>query len=345
MTSAPRGAPVTVRATDGAVIEVPLRPGLVEVLLRDPTGDGMVGRWSFSRGGDCLHIDLLSERLCAVDGRDADHAEVQPGFIPWPRMSFTVNGQTVEVVSSNREVLRRHYGREHHQEVSYVSPSGYVEAFHQARIRQARRLLQPITGRLLDVGSGYSLVAMAGPWPAIDVYACDWDEGAVRHLHEGTSVRRAVRCSAADVSFAPRSFDGVFAGEVIEHLVDRPGALRQWIALLRPGGRMVLTTPNRRHLMARVTGIEEVQNSEHLHEYTVGELRAEIEAAGGRVIATEGLALPVPVYKPGGGWRNATQAVAMRIPNHVTALRRLLQLGRPLPRLAMNIAMVVTPRR
>ena len=341
----PHNAPVAVRATDGAVIEVPLPPGGVEVVLRDPVTGAQAGRWRFPEGGSRLHIDLLSEGLCEVDGRAAAEAELEPGFIPWPRLSFLVNGEPLEVVSSNREVLRRHYAREHHQEVSYApSPNGYIEAFHRARIQQAQRLLRPVRGKVLDVGSGYSLVAMAGPWPELDIYACDWDGDAVRHLHQGGAVHHAVRCSASDLCFAPRSFDAVYAGEVIEHLIDRPGALRQWIELIRPGGRLVLTTPNRRHLLVRCTRVEQVQNPEHLHEYTVAELRGEIEAAGGRVLATEGLTLPLPVYVPGRGWRDGMQVLSRYVPNHVTALRRLVGAGRPLPRLAMNLAMVITPR-
>src|SRR5580693_460809 len=138
--------------------ELPLASGPVEVLLHDPDGGAVAGRWRFATGGRSLQIDLLSAELCRVDGRRADEEEVAKGFIPWPRLTFTVNGRAHEVVSTDGVVLRRHYGREHHQEVSYATPQPFNTAFHAARIEQARRLLRGVSGRVLDLGSGYSLV-------------------------------------------------------------------------------------------------------------------------------------------------------------------------------------------
>ena len=328
---------VTERAAE---FELALPTGAVEVVLRDPDGGAVAGRWRFAEGGGTLQIDLLSAELCRVDGRRADEEEVAEGFIPWPRLTFTVNGQAHEVVSSNGEVLRRHYQREHHQEVSYVTPHPFNTAFHGARVAQAKRLLQGVSGKVLDLGSGYSLVGMAGPW-SFELLCCDWDDAAVRETVRSGRARSAVRCSAEELPFAPGSFDAVYAGEIIEHLVERPAALRTWVSLLRRGGRLVLTTPNRRHLMARITGREVVQNPEHLHEYTVAELRGEIEAAGARILRVEGLALPLPIYVPRRGMRDAVHSLFCRYaPNHPVLLRRLVDLGRPLPRLSQNLAVV-----
>jgi SAM-dependent methyltransferase len=324
--------------------ELPLPHGPVEVVLRDPDGGGVAGRWRFAVGGLSLQIDLLSAELCRVDGRRADEEEVADGFIPWPRLTFSVNGRAHEVVSTDAEVLRRHYGREHHQQVSYGTPHPFNSAFHAARIEQARRLLRGVRGRVLDLGSGHSLIGMAGPWE-FDLFVCDWDGEALGEVVRSGRARVAVRCSAERVAFATGAFDAVYAGEIIEHLVERPAALRAWVSLLRPGGRLVLTTPNRRHLLARITGREQVQNPEHLHEYTVAELRSEIEAAGARVRRVEGLVLPLPIYVPRRGMRDAFHSVLCRyIPNHPTALRRMVDLGRPVPWLAQNLAVVAERR-
>jgi SAM-dependent methyltransferase len=328
---------VTQRAAE---FELPLPEGPVEVVLHDPGGGAVAGRWRFADGGARLQIDLLSPELCRVDGRRGDEEEVADGFIPWPRLTFTVNGRAHEVVSTDAEVLKRHYGREHHQEVSYATPQPFNTAFHAARIEQARRLLRGVSGRVLDLGSGYSLVGMAGPW-SFELYACDWDDDALREVLRSGRARAAVRGSAQQVPFAPQGFDAVYAGEIIEHLVERPEALRAWVSLLRPGGRLVLTTPNRRHLWARVTGREQVQNPEHLHEYTVAELRAEVEAAGARIRHLEGLVLPLPLWVPRRGLRDAVHSVFCRfLPNHPLVLRRVVDLGRPVPWLAQNLAVV-----
>jgi 2-polyprenyl-3-methyl-5-hydroxy-6-metoxy-1,4-benzoquinol methylase len=319
--------------------EFALPGGSVEVALRNPQGGGEVGHWVFA-GGKVLQINPLWPELCRVDGARAEVEELDPGFIPWPRMTFLVNGRRVDVVSQHREVMRRHYMRPAHQEVSYAPADPFNTAFHAERLRQVRRLLAGVRGRVLDIGSGYSLVGMARPWN-FDLFACDWDDQALHKMNNLGWVQSAVRASVEAIPFREQSFDAVFAGEIIEHLVERRHALRTWVSLLRPGGRLVLTTPNRRHLLARVSGHEEVQNAEHLHEYTVAELCAEIREAGARVRRMEGLCLPLPIYVPRRGWRDAVITVFCRYaPNHPTALRRLVALGRPFPRLATNIAVV-----
>jgi 2-polyprenyl-3-methyl-5-hydroxy-6-metoxy-1,4-benzoquinol methylase len=50
-----------------------------------------------------------------------------------------------------------------------------------------------------------------------------------------------------------KSFDTVIAAEVIEHLENPRQAAREWFRILRPGGRLILSTPNNesiRSLMA-----------------------------------------------------------------------------------------------
>jgi SAM-dependent methyltransferase len=49
---------------------------------------------------------------------------------------------------------------------------------------------------------------------------------------------------AQAIGLPAASFDTVISCETIEHLVDPVGALREFHRLLRPGGRLVLTTPN-----------------------------------------------------------------------------------------------------
>jgi len=322
--------------------QIALPPGPIEVVLRHPTEGRPVGWWSFT-GGRNLEVDFLAEdaaAMCRVDGTAGTRAELEAGFIPWPRLTFEVNGRAVEVVSREAAVLRRHYTRPQHQEVSYTpgKPDPMLEAFHQGRIAQARRLLRGVSGRVLDVGSGYSLVTMAGPW-TFALFACDRDPGAVRHLVSSGQARAAI-ASAEEVPYRPGSFDAVYAGEIIEHLVEPEVALRGWVQLLRPGGRLVLTTPNRRHLLARITGHEQVVNPEHLFEYSRAELCAAVEAAGARVRHMEGLTLPLPVYLPGRGWRDLVPGLRRRYVVPTPVLRAAVRAGHWLPGLAENLALV-----
>jgi SAM-dependent methyltransferase len=296
-----------------------------------------MGRWVFETSDAReLLIDLLDAQVCKLPGGRLLHVTLGEGFIPTPRLRLSVNGVMHELVTTHASVLERHYSRPRHQDI-YSQPDPWIEAFHQARIRQCRRLLHGVRGRVCDIGSGFSLVRNAGPWP-FALSTCDRDAEAVAVLRDAGV--DAVEAPADDPPFQPHSFDAVYAGEIVEHLVEPAHALRRWVDLVRPGGRLVITTPNRRHLLTRVRGYELVENPEHLFEWDVDELRAAVTAAGARIMHSEGLMLPLPVYVPGRGWRDAFGAAARRIGAPQPLLIRAVELGRPLPALAMNIAVV-----
>jgi SAM-dependent methyltransferase len=288
-----------------------------------------------------LQVDFQEPALCSVPGQEPLESSPPPDFIPTPRLRFDVNGMVHDLVSCDAGVLERHYRRPHHQEVSYPVADPWTDGFHQARIRQVRRLLSGVRGRVCDVGSGYSLVGMAGPW-SFQLFACDRDLEAVESLKE-RGITAAVG-PAEQPPFPPGSFDAVFAGEIVEHLVDPHAALRQWVRLLRPGGRLVVTTPNRRHWLARARGYERVENLEHLFEWDAHELRRALRRAGAQVISIEGLLLTVPVYLPGRGWRDLGNGLAHRFAVPRELLIRYVELGRWFPSLAWDLAAVARRR-
>ena len=324
------------------MFEIALEPGPVDVVLRDPSTGEPAGHWRFEQGGRTLAVDFLgdAEGMCRVDGRAAEVAELTDGFVAWPRMTLRIGERDHELVARDPEVLRRHYARPNHPELAYCArPDPYIESFHRARVAQLRRLLRGTTGRALDVGSGYSLIAMAGPFPGLEVTACDRDREAIRLVARD---RRGVAVAGAADAIPVRdgTFDVVFAGEIVEHLLDPDGALRQWVRALRPGGRLILTTPNRTHVIARLLDRYEVKNPEHLFEYSRDELVAAVERAGARVERVEGLQLALPVYIPRIGWRDAIFGVRRRWGLPGIVVDASIRAGRWFPRDAENLAVV-----
>jgi len=67
--------------------------------------------------------------------------------------------------------------------------------------------------------------------------------GALPHLDEFATVDLCADAAA----FPPASFDVILSNFTVEHLADPAAAFRHLRRWLRPGGRLVITTVNRRH--------------------------------------------------------------------------------------------------
>ena len=318
--------------TDSAVASIPVPAGAVTVTIEDPRVSGV---WRFETAApSVVTVDFLAGDPIAVTGATVLERGVCDGFIPTPRMRVHINGVAHEVVSSADAVLERNYSRPDHQAVYAADRWG--SAFHEARLRQCRRLLEGITGEVCDIGSGYSMVWHSGPWP-FTVHAFDRDPAAVAALQQwGVDARSA---PADDPPFEKGRFDAVYAGEIIEHLTDPQAALRRWVELLKPGGRLIVTTPNRRHLLTRARGFEVVENPEHLFEWDLRQLRRAVTLAGTRIDRVEGLIQQLPVFVPGRGWRDLTPTLLQRVARTPGWLvRGMIEAGRWAPSLAYNLA-------
>ena len=84
---------------------------------------------------------------------------------------------------------------------------------------------------------------------------------------------RWVVAGARPLPFADQCFDVVFAGELIEHLPDPVEGLDEFRRVLRPGGRLILTTPNRLRLANVADRSERPYSPDHLSELSYDEVR------------------------------------------------------------------------
>jgi len=141
------------------------------------------------------------------------------------------------------------------------------------------------TGRLIDVGSGsgYFLdVARERGW---DVHGTEYDPRMVEACRaRGISMEQGPLDPG---NYEPGSFDVVTSFEVLEHLLEPRTELGHFRSLLRPGGRLYLTTPNfnalSRHLAGPAWNI--VNYPEHLNYFTPRSLARTLRAVGFQRIA------------------------------------------------------------
>ena len=116
--------------------------------------------------------------------------------------------------------------------------------------RQARMLagvLRDVAGPavIIDVGcgDGSALAVAAGQNPGHRFAGVDWSSGALRQARAlGLTVLRGG--VAPGLPVADGAADVVIMSELIEHLVDPDGAVAEVRRVLRPGGSLLLSTPN-----------------------------------------------------------------------------------------------------
>lgn len=107
----------------------------------------------------------------------------------------------------------------------------------------------PRTGRILEVGCGTGGLLVAALRSGRSIEGVDiasrWLVVARRRLADRGLYAPLVAASADRLPWLDGRFDAVVADSVLEHLDDPAAALSEWVRVLRPGGRLVVWSPNR----------------------------------------------------------------------------------------------------
>lgn len=135
---------------------------------------------------------------------------------------------------------------------------------HQRLLVPYREAATRIRGSLLEVGCGEGR-GIDLLLPAVNAYtAIDKIQSAIDDLQNRYPRGKFVAAHLPPLPFADASFDAIVTFQVIEHIEEDKFFLHELHRVLRPGGVLMLTTPNRRQSLSR--------NPWHVREYEAQEL-------------------------------------------------------------------------
>ncbi|MGW0246883.1 class I SAM-dependent methyltransferase [Nocardia goodfellowii] len=149
------------------------------------------------------------------------------------------------------------------------------------------RLLERCTGKtVLEAGSGegYGADMIAGV--AAKVIGLDYDSSAVEHVRARYPRVEMIQGNLADLPLEDASVDVVVNFQVIEHLWDQRQFLRECLRVLRPGGELLISTPNR---ITFSPGRDTPLNPFHTRELNAAELTELLVDAGFEVSVMTGV--------------------------------------------------------
>lgn len=160
----------------------------------------------------------------------------------------------------------------------------YIEAGNHWWFRGRERILRAVIephvrlspgATIADVGSG-----PGGPtrrlFPHQRIVAVDL---SARVLSAYSSASAAVVGDAARMPFRAESLGGICAFDVLEHLEDDGGAVKNWHGALSPGGWLIVTVPAYDALWSTSDDVDR-----HFRRYRARELRSRLRGAGFEIV-------------------------------------------------------------
>jgi len=140
--------------------------------------------------------------------------------------------------------------------------------------------------QVLEVGcgEGYGTALLARS--AARIVGVDYDAAAAAHAARSYPAARFARANLAALPVPSGSFDALVTLQVIEHVWNHPEFVGECRRAVRPGGRLLVSTPNR---LTFSPGRDTPLNPFHTKEFTARELTKLLAGGGFEIEAVLGL--------------------------------------------------------
>jgi SAM-dependent methyltransferase len=209
--------------------------------------------------------NVPSSRPATVATGDTDTREV--------RTIATVERSDVDVLPLTGE-----------RTVPGIAAENYWLRRHEAAYVFAQPLVAGQFVLEVGCGEGYGTALLASS--ARQVLGVDYDARTVAHAAARYPQVAFVRANLAALPVPSASVDVLATLQVIEHVWNHPEFVRECLRVLRPGGLLIVTTPNR---LTFSPGLDAPVNPFHAREFTGVELSGLLGECGFDVDAVLGL--------------------------------------------------------
>ncbi|MFD0738579.1 bifunctional 2-polyprenyl-6-hydroxyphenol methylase/3-demethylubiquinol 3-O-methyltransferase UbiG [Lysobacter koreensis] len=206
-------------------------------------------------------------------------------------------------------------------------PQKALHALNPARLGYVAERTPLRDARVLDVGCGAGLLSEALAGAGAQVTALDLAPELIKiarlhRLETGVSVDYRLQSVESLAQEMPGQFDAVTCMEMLEHVPDPGSVIEACATLLKPGGRLFVSTLNRTPaaFALAIVGAEYVAQllPKGTHQYRdfikPSELGAWLRGAGLQLEDVSGL-----MYEP---WRNAARVIGRTDVNYLACARK-----------------------